>query len=159
MKIISWNVNGLRTVIKSDLKTFLDDLDADIICLQETKLSRSNFTEDIAICEGWESFFSTSHTKSGYSGVATFCKKDAFIPEEAIEGLSERWGDVNDPTKIPHSIGFDEAAKEATGCNGKIFSLLDMEGRCVITKHKLENGCLFVVNVYNPSRSDGSETR
>ena len=40
MKIVSWNVNGLRAVLKNiekGLKTFLDDLQADIICLQETK--------------------------------------------------------------------------------------------------------------------------
>lgn len=40
MKVVSWNVNGLRAVLKNqgkDLKLFLDDLDADIICFQETK--------------------------------------------------------------------------------------------------------------------------
>ena len=40
MKIVSWNVNGLRAVVKNcgtDLKGFLDSMEADILCLQETK--------------------------------------------------------------------------------------------------------------------------
>jgi exodeoxyribonuclease-3 len=39
MKLLSWNVNGLRSVLKKNFREFLQAEDADIICLQETKLS------------------------------------------------------------------------------------------------------------------------
>lgn len=71
MKLVSWNVNGLRACWQ---KGFLDSmlaLDADVICLQEIKLQRHQFTFDI---EGYTAF--TNHAdKPGYSGTAIYTKK------------------------------------------------------------------------------------
>lgn len=50
LRVMTWNVNGLRAVLQrlqKSLKQFLDDLDADIICLQETKLTRSELDEEL----------------------------------------------------------------------------------------------------------------
>ena len=93
MKIVSWNVNGLRAVLKNrekSLKSFLDDLEADIICLQETKatsrpkkhhlpthpptLTHTGLGLDRSSCvtDGYTSFFSFCKVKGGYSGESRF---------------------------------------------------------------------------------------
>ncbi|KAF7240064.1 DNA-(apurinic or apyrimidinic site) lyase 2 [Varanus komodoensis] len=81
--------------------------------------------EPLAIVEGYNSYFSFSRTRSGYSGVATFCKADA-TPEAAEEGLS----------------GLFTKHDGAVGCYGNTdnFTLeelqaLDSEGRAMITRH------------------------
>uniref|UniRef100_H2ZU97 DNA-(apurinic or apyrimidinic site) endonuclease 2 n=1 Tax=Latimeria chalumnae TaxID=7897 RepID=H2ZU97_LATCH len=67
MKIVSWNINGIRAT-KSGLKALLDSLDAEIICLQETKVTRDLLDEPTAIVDGYSSYFSFSRGRSGYSG-------------------------------------------------------------------------------------------
>ncbi|KAL3179275.1 hypothetical protein MRX96_038177 [Rhipicephalus microplus] len=57
MKLLSWNVNGLRS-FKTSVKDVLRDLDADIICFQETKATRSVLEESWAIVDGYSSYFS-----------------------------------------------------------------------------------------------------
>ena len=47
MKLISWNVNGLRAVVTKGFKDFFDNVDADIFCLQETKLQEEQVDENI----------------------------------------------------------------------------------------------------------------
>lgn len=85
MKIISWNVNGIRAVAKKGFAEFLQKYNPDILCLQETKASPDQLTEDLLAPEGYEVFWSSA-TKKGYSGVATFTKK---TPEKIIYGIGE----------------------------------------------------------------------
>ena len=47
MKLISWNVNGLRAVLTKGFKESFENLDADIFCIQETKMQENQITEDI----------------------------------------------------------------------------------------------------------------
>lgn len=76
MKIVTYNVNGLRPRIQQygSLLKLLDSLDADIICFQETKLSRHDLRADLVRADGYESFFSCCTRTSdrgrsaGYSG-------------------------------------------------------------------------------------------
>lgn len=71
MKIISFNVNGLRAILGKNFVEDFKKLDADIFSLNETKLS----TEDFPISfEGYETYFTNSKVKKGYSGVAVFTK-------------------------------------------------------------------------------------
>lgn len=56
------------------LQQFFDHLGADVVCLQETKLSSAAVTRDLACIPGWESFWSSSRVKLGYSGCATFVR-------------------------------------------------------------------------------------
>ncbi len=70
MKFISWNVNGLRAVMNKDFKNIFDSLDADIFCLQETKLQEGQI--DFAP-EGYHCFWNYAE-KKGYSGTAIFTK-------------------------------------------------------------------------------------
>lgn len=74
MKIVSYNVNGLRQRITQfgSLRNLLNSFDADILCFQETKLSRQDVTADLVMVDGYESFFSCTRTsqkgRTGYSG-------------------------------------------------------------------------------------------
>lgn len=72
MKIVSWNVNGLRAIVKklpSGLGAFFKDIGADIICLQESKITEKMLTDDLTQIPGYEAFFATCKMKQGYSGV------------------------------------------------------------------------------------------
>ncbi|EIE20130.1 DNase I-like protein [Coccomyxa subellipsoidea C-169] len=64
MRIVTWNINGLRACLKrrfdGKLINLLQFLEADIICFQETKLARQEATEDLALADGWDSFFAFS---------------------------------------------------------------------------------------------------
>lgn len=74
MKIISFNVNGIRAILK---KTFAEDfknLDADIFSLNETKLN-DDIHKEFPFCpDGYEVYFTNSTVKKGYSGVACFTR-------------------------------------------------------------------------------------
>lgn len=85
MKIISWNVNGIRAVAKKGFHEFLQQHAPDVLCLQETKAHPDQLTEDILAPEGYEVFWSSAE-KKGYSGVATFTKKS---PDKILYGLGE----------------------------------------------------------------------
>lgn len=73
MKIISWNVNGLRAVMKKNFSGIVHDLDPDILLLQETKLQQDQRTDEM-ILPPYESFWAYSTVKKGYSGVAAYSK-------------------------------------------------------------------------------------
>ncbi|MDB4835287.1 exodeoxyribonuclease III [Cyclobacteriaceae bacterium] len=75
MKIISWNVNGIRAVIKKDFKQQFADLDADILCLQETKAQVDQVTEALDWIEGYH-IYANHAVKKGYSGTAIISKKE-----------------------------------------------------------------------------------
>lgn len=74
LKIISWNINGLRAVMKKDFAKIIHDLDPDILLLQETKLQEAQRTEEMIRLHAYESFWSYSTIKKGYSGVAAYSK-------------------------------------------------------------------------------------
>lgn len=80
MKLISWNVNGLRACMKKGFEDFFKEVDADIFCVQETKLQEGQ----IDFClEGYECYWNYAERK-GYSGTAVFTKKK---PLEVIFGI------------------------------------------------------------------------
>lgn len=70
MKLISWNVNGLRAIYKKDFESIFKDLDSDIFCLQETKMQEGQLEVNL---EGYEKYFNYAQRK-GYSGTAIFTK-------------------------------------------------------------------------------------
>ena len=73
MKIISWNVNGIRAIAKKNFFTDLASLDADIVCLQETKASELQVAEVLKDLAGY-SVYSHSAEKPGYSGTSVLTK-------------------------------------------------------------------------------------
>ena len=86
MNIVSWNVNGLRSLVKDEnyWQTFLAATKPDIICLQETKASPDQLSDELLSPAGYTSFFSSSEVKKGYSGVALYAKTE---PLQVIYGM------------------------------------------------------------------------
>lgn len=72
MKLISWNVNGIRAVLKKGFLEFVKEYTPDILCIQETKALREQLPKDL-ILENYYSYFSNSKIK-GYSGVCIYSK-------------------------------------------------------------------------------------
>ena len=71
MKIISWNVNGLRAVLNKGFMDFFKQIDADIFCVQETKMQEGQIE---LILEGYYQYWNSA-VKKGDSGTAIFTKK------------------------------------------------------------------------------------
>ena len=71
MKLISWNVNGLRACVGKNFMEFFENIDADILCVQETKLQEGQIDLDLP---GYEQYWNYAE-KKGYSGTAVFTKK------------------------------------------------------------------------------------
>ena len=87
MKLISWNVNGLRACMTKGFADFMTASDADIFCVQETKMQREQATFDFPnYFEYWN-----SAEKKGYSGTAVFTKKE--------------------PLNVTYGLGIDEHGK------------------------------------------------
>lgn len=70
MKLISWNVNGIRACVKKGFIEFFKEVDADIFCLQETKLQEGQIVLDL---DGYYQYWNYAE-KKGYSGTAVFSK-------------------------------------------------------------------------------------
>lgn len=94
MKLISWNVNGLRACVSKNFMEDFHKLDADIFCLQETKLQEGQISLDLP---GYEQYWNSA-IKKGYSGTAIFTK----IP----------------PLSVTYGMGIEEHDKE-----GRIITL------------------------------------
>ena len=84
MKCISWNVNGIRACVQKGFYDFFKEIDADIFCLQETKMQAGQLDMDTP---GYHQYFNYAD-KKGYSGTAVFSKKE--------------------PLNVNYGIGIDE---------------------------------------------------
>lgn len=92
MKIISWNVNGLRAAMQKGFKEFFQEADSDIFCIQETKMQENQI--DIEISNLFKNYYTywNSAVKKGYSGTAIFTKKK--------------------PIKVTYGLGIEEHDQE-----------------------------------------------
>lgn len=73
IKLACWNVNGLRSIAKKGFFKWMENTDADIVCIQEAKLSEDAIPEELKNPPGYFSFFSCAE-KKGYSGVVVYSK-------------------------------------------------------------------------------------
>lgn len=80
MKLITWNVNGLRACMNKGFADFMQQADADIFCIQETKMQREQSTFEFP---GYHEYWNSA-VKKGYSGTAIFTKEE---PENVTYGL------------------------------------------------------------------------
>jgi len=92
MKLVSWNVNGIRAAMKKDFLASFASLECDVLCLQETKAQDDQVAEALSELEGYE-LFSNSAVKKGYSGTAIITRtkplgvsRDINITEHDQEG-------------------------------------------------------------------------
>ncbi len=76
MRLISWNVNGVRAVMKKEFVSSLASMDPDVLCLQETKAQDDQVLEALAEIEGYH-IYTNSAVKKGYSSTAMLSKKKA----------------------------------------------------------------------------------
>ncbi len=90
MKIVTWNVNGFRAVLKKGFEDFFNEADADIFCLQETKMQpdQADFHP-----QGYEEYFNSAQ-KKGYSGTGVFTKLTPLSITCGIEGFPDDEGRV-----------------------------------------------------------------
>ncbi|RLN13849.1 hypothetical protein BBJ28_00023659 [Nothophytophthora sp. Chile5] len=107
LRLVTWNVNGLRAVLQrlsTSLKQLLDDLDADIVCLQETKLTRSELDEELV-------------------------RPPAHVFTSSCQGLKRTIAHCLDAvgSRVPRLV---------LQLSSKTLSELEAEGRCVITDHQ-----------------------
>ena len=106
MKIYSWNINGIRAVVrKGELQSFIADHQPDIVCFQETKAEQGQAEVDFP---GYEEYWNSSRTKKGYSGTAIFTKIKPVsiindIPEEYVSAgglVSDNFGHSNEEGRV-----------------------------------------------------------
>lgn len=96
-KILCWNINGYRSIVgqnpskkydtisrENKLFAFIEKEKPDIVCMQETKADLSQINEDLRQPAGYTSFYNSSKTKKGYSGVAIFTKEQ---PKQVIDSI------------------------------------------------------------------------
>lgn len=85
MKIVSWNVNGIRACVKKGFLEYFQQVKADIFCLQETKLQAGQIELHL---EGYEQYWNYA-VKKGYSGTAVFTKKKPLSVRYGVGDMSE----------------------------------------------------------------------
>ena len=85
MKLISWNVNGLRAAMNKGFNEFFKEIDADIFCIQETKMQKDQITDNIRELFKDRYEYWNSAIKKGYSGTAVFSK---IKPEKVTYGIN-----------------------------------------------------------------------
>lgn len=105
MKLISWNVNGIRACLNKGFSDFFKEINADIFCLQETKCQPEQINLEF---EGYTSYWNSAERK-GYSGTAIFTKKQ--------------------PVNVTYGIGIEEHDKE-----GRIITL-EFENFYLVTNY------------------------
>lgn len=88
MKLISWNVNGLRACLNKGFLDFFQESDADFFCIQETKMQQGQAEIDLS---GYTEFWNSAE-KKGYSGTAIFAKQE--------------------PLRVSYDLGMDDHAQE-----------------------------------------------
>ena len=84
MRIVSWNVNGIRAIVKKDFAQSFALLDADVMCFQETKAQCDQVFDTIGNIDGYE-LVSHSAVKKGYSGTAILSRVTPISVKYGIE--------------------------------------------------------------------------
>ncbi|WP_078546569.1 exodeoxyribonuclease III [Litchfieldia alkalitelluris] len=86
MKLISWNVNGLRACVRKGFLDYFKEMDADVFCIQETKLQEGQIELEL---NGYHQYWNYATTKKGYSGTAVFSKLKPLTVSYGIGSLED----------------------------------------------------------------------
>ena len=156
LKVVVWNMAGLRAQIKNAADAFhatVATLDADIICFQEHKLQSTHVPEFLSLLPGYESFWICSEKKKGYSGVACFVKSSSVAISKDLETTRPALGS----TSLSSSNAASAAAPSAVATLRSVTYEISGddnftgEGRAIT----LEFDSFFLVNVYVPNAGQG----
>ena len=111
MKFISWNVNGIRACVQKGFQDFFNEIDADIFCLQETKMQEGQLELDLP---GYHQYWNYAE-KKGYSGTAIFTKEEPVsvaygigIPEHDKEGRVITPNSQNELARLDYRMKWEE---------------------------------------------------
>jgi exodeoxyribonuclease-3 len=138
MRIISWNVNGLRANVKKGGFDWLVNESADIFCLQETKAHPDQLEEGVRNPPGYFSYFDHSKGRKGYSGVAVYSKVK--------------------PEKVEYGLGIEELDQE-----GRFIALFfvagvfDAHNSSDVNAEKSNIGKFVFINTYFPNGGGGPD--
>ena len=174
MRFISWNVNGLRAVLKKNFEEVFAAFDADIFALQETKCQEGQVD---LVFPGYESYWSYAQ-KKGYSGTAVFTREEPLqvlhglgVPELDTEGrivaleFPQFWfvcvytpNAQNELARIDHRMAWDDAFRDF--CKGLEAGIVPDEGHATTAKPVVMCGDFNVarneIDLKNPAANRGN---
>lgn len=166
MKLISWNVNGLRACINKGFIEFFNSVDSDIFAIQETKMQENQLDENIKKLGNYQYF--NSAVKKGYSGTAVFTKEE---PISVKFGIDENFAKeiVNYKRNIDYTVAAQNVENELKIINKKEIKI-DFSDEIKILENesllfKSDEGRLitlefpeyYFVNCYIPNSKRGLE--
>ena len=174
MRFISWNVNGLRAVLKKNFEEVFAAFDADVFALQETKCQEGQVD---LVFPGYESYWSYAQ-KKGYSGTAVFTREEPLqvlhglgVPELDTEGrivaleFPQFWfvcvytpNAQNELARIDHRMAWDDAFRDF--CKGLEEGVVPDEGHATAAKPVVMCGDFNVahneIDLKNPAANRGN---
>lgn len=155
MLLISWNVNGIRAAVNKGFLDFFERADADVFCLNETKIQPGQIDLEL---DGYHQYWSYAERK-GYSGTAIFSKTEplsvvqGFIPTLSAARVKRSAVELGANSKDPQvaAIGTDAAAARASKFSAVELRALDTEGRITAAEYP----DFWLVSVYVPNSQGG----
>ena len=167
IKLVSWNVNGIRAVSKKEeFWDWFDNTDADIINFQEVRATQDKIPEKLADVEGFHQSFNEAE-KKGYSGVGTYSKIE---PLEVVNGLGVEELDsegrvlrIKYPDFYLYNIYFPNSGMNAKRLDFKVDFCKVLLEQLVELKNNGENVVItgdyniahHPIDVYNPKNCEG----
>jgi len=167
IKLVSWNVNGIRAVSKKEeFWNWFDNTDADIINFQEVRATQDKIPEKLADVDGFHQSFNEAE-KKGYSGVGTYSKIE---PLEVVKGLGVEELDsegrvlrIKYPNFYLYNIYFPNSGMNAKRLDFKVDFCNALFEQLVEFKDKGENVVItgdyniahHPIDVYNPKNCEG----
>jgi AP endonuclease 2 len=175
MRIVSWNVNGLRTLkgyqpwySHKSFAESLQYLQADIACFQECKLTRKTLLNEpslgpsVCVVDGYQAYYNL-HPEKGYSGTSIWTRNDVCMPLKAEEGITGRYALSGGPggsitAALPGTSASGLKDSERIGCypvdmkdemDLQLYKGIDDEGRGVV----LDCGMFVLFNLYCPNET------
>ena len=162
MKLISWNVNGLRACAQKGFIDFYKTIDADIFCIQETKMQENQLTDEIknlSTNEYW-----SSAEKKGYSGTAVFTKQK---PINVTIGIEPKVAEIiklklkenkkklasNENQNEKQDFSKELISEEESSKNDSLLLEQSNEGRIIVAEYEK----FILVNCYVPNSKRGLE--
>ena len=153
MRLVSWNVNGIRSAIRKGFWEWLATAAPDILCLQETRIQPDQLTEEMREPAGYHAVWHTAERR-GYSGVVTLCREQ---PLAVREGFGQPQFDVEGRVLITEHPGFTLVnAYFPSGRRGHERVLYKIEFYDTLlnfcTDLQTQGHCLVVCGDYNTAR-------